>query len=78
MTYRDIVRRLRAHGFAFERPAKGSHEIWYNPRTRLRTTVPCHPGTLPIGTTRAIIRATGLTPEEFVAHPSPHGRRPEP
>jgi hypothetical protein len=26
-TYREVVERLRAHGFVFDRPAKGSHEI---------------------------------------------------
>jgi predicted RNA binding protein YcfA (HicA-like mRNA interferase family) len=77
MTYRDIVRRLRAHGFAFERPAKGSHEIWYSQTTRRRTTVACHPGSLPVGTTRAIIRATGLSPEEFLAAPPPREDAPE-
>jgi predicted RNA binding protein YcfA (HicA-like mRNA interferase family) len=78
MTYRDVVRRLRAFGFSFERQAKGSHEIWYNPHNRRRTTVPHHPGTLPRGTLHAIIRDTGLTTEQFVAGaaaapPSPSG-----
>jgi predicted RNA binding protein YcfA (HicA-like mRNA interferase family) len=31
MKYREVVERLRAHGFVFDRPAKGSHEIWYHP-----------------------------------------------
>ena len=31
--YRDIVRRLRAFGFVFQRQAAGSHEIWHNPTT---------------------------------------------
>jgi len=42
LTYREVVRRLRAAGFVFDRQAKGSHEIWYNPETRRRTTVPHH------------------------------------
>lgn len=67
MTYRDVVRRLRAIGFSFERQAKGSHEIWYNSQSRRRTTVPHHPGTLPRGTLHAIIRDTGLTTEEFIS-----------
>ena len=28
--YREIVRRLRANGFGFDRQAAGSHEIWFN------------------------------------------------
>lgn len=27
--YRDVVKRLRKFGFAFDRQAAGSHEIWY-------------------------------------------------
>lgn len=64
-TYRDVVKKLRRAGFAFDRSAAGSHEIWYNPSTRRRTTVPCHPGDLAKGTLRAILRQAGLTPAEF-------------
>jgi len=56
MTYREVTRRLRSAGFVFDRQAKGSHEIWYNPQTRRRTTVPHHPGNLSRGTLRAVIR----------------------
>ena len=66
MRYRDVVERLRAHGFAYDRPAKGSHEIWYNAVTRRRTTVPHHPAEVPRGTLRAIIRQAGLSVEEFL------------
>lgn len=31
--YREIVQRLRALGFAFDRQAAGSHEIWFNAAT---------------------------------------------
>lgn len=64
--YRDIEAKLRKAGFVFDRQAKGSHEIWWNPVTRKRTTLVNHPGTLPEGTVRAIIRETGLTIEEFL------------
>jgi predicted RNA binding protein YcfA (HicA-like mRNA interferase family) len=66
LNYREVVKRLRANGFVFDRTAKGSHEIWYNPQTRRRTTVPHHPGALPRGTLHAIIRQTGLTVEDFL------------
>jgi predicted RNA binding protein YcfA (HicA-like mRNA interferase family) len=65
MTYREVVRKLRAAGFEFDRCAAGSHEIWYNPMTRLRTTLPNHPGDIPTGTLRAIIRQTGMTKKTF-------------
>ncbi|MDO8691649.1 MAG: type II toxin-antitoxin system HicA family toxin [Dehalococcoidia bacterium] len=60
------MRRLRRAGFVFDRQAKGSHEIWWNPISRARTTVPNHPRDLPEGTVRAIVRQAGLTVEEFL------------
>ena len=33
LTYREVIARLRRAGFVFDRQAKGSHEIWYNPDT---------------------------------------------
>lgn len=64
--YTEIVKRLRRMGFVFDRQAKGSHEIWWNPETRRRTTIPNHPGDIPEGTVRAILRGAGVTPEEFL------------
>ena len=62
----DVIRKLRRAGFVFDRQAKGSHEIWWNPVTRARTTIPHHPGDVPEGTLRAIIRQARLSPEEFL------------
>ena len=67
LTYRDVIARLRQAGFVFDRQAKGSHEIWYNPATHRRTTVPNHPGTIPRGTLHAIIREAGLSVDEFLS-----------
>jgi predicted RNA binding protein YcfA (HicA-like mRNA interferase family) len=62
----DVIRKLRKAGFVFDRHAKGSHEIWYNPDTRKRTVVPNHPGKdIPKGTLRAIIQQAGFTIDEF-------------
>ena len=66
LKYREVVARLKTHGFEYARPAKGSHEIWFNPLTRRATTVPCHPGDIPRGTLRAIISQARLTVEEFL------------
>ena len=63
----DVLRKLRRAGFAFDRQAKGSHEIWMHPETRRRVTVPRHPGSMAEGTVRAIVIATGPTVDEFVA-----------
>ncbi len=65
LTVREVIRKLKKAGFVFDRQAKGSHEIWYNPVTKRRTTVPNHPGDIPKGTLRAIIGQAGLTVEEF-------------
>jgi predicted RNA binding protein YcfA (HicA-like mRNA interferase family) len=65
-SYLDVITKLRKAGFQFDRYAKGSHEIWRNPQTRARVTVPNHPGDLPEGTVRAILRQAGLSVEEFL------------
>lgn len=64
--YRDIVRRLKPFGFAFDRQAAGSHEIWYNAATHRYTTIPNHPGDMPEGTLRAILKQAGIEPEAFL------------
>jgi len=63
----DVIRKLRRAGFVFDRHAKGSHELWYNPKTHRRTVIPNHPGKdVPKGTFRAIILQAGLTTQEFI------------
>ena len=64
--YRDVVSRLRRLGFRFNRQAAGSHEIWFNPGSGRYTTVPNHPGDLPEGTLRAILKQAGVEPDEFI------------
>ncbi|MEK7777505.1 MAG: type II toxin-antitoxin system HicA family toxin [Chloroflexota bacterium] len=66
-TAAEVMRKLRRAGFAFDRQAKGSHEIWWNPTTRRRTTIPNHPGDLPEATVRAIVRQAGLGVDDFLA-----------
>lgn len=64
--YRDIVRKLKALGFAFDRQAAGSHEIWFNASTNRYTTVPNHPGDMPEGTLHAILKQAGVSIEDFL------------
>lgn len=64
--YAEVIQKLRAAGFVFDRQAKGSHEIWFHPITRRRTTVPNHPGDLPEGTLRAILKQAGIAVDEFL------------
>ena len=64
--YRQITKRLKAFGFAFDRQAAGSHEIWFNAETHRYTTIPNHPGDMPEGTLRAILKQAGITPDAFL------------
>ncbi len=66
--YRDIVHRLKALGFTFDRQAAGSHEIWFNAQTNRYTTIPNHPGDMPEGTLRAILKQAGVGVEDFLIH----------
>lgn len=65
-SYRDVTKRFRRLGFVYDRSAKGSHEIWWNPTTRARTTIPNHPGDLPEGTVRAILRQATVESDDFL------------
>lgn len=65
-SYRDVVRKLHRAGFEFDRSAKGSHEIGRHPLTGRRITVPHHPGGLPEGAVRAIVRQAGLSVSQFL------------
>jgi predicted RNA binding protein YcfA (HicA-like mRNA interferase family) len=64
--YREIIKRLKSCGFSFDRQAAGSHEIWYNDLKNRYTTIPNHPGNMPEGTLRAILREAGITPNDFL------------
>ena len=62
-SYREIVKRLKALGLEFHRQAAGSHEIWFNPAPSRYTTIPNHPGDMPEGTLRAILKQAGIEAE---------------
>lgn len=64
--YREVARKLRGCGFEFDRQAAGSHEIWFNNRTNRYTTVPNHPGDMPEGTLRAILRQAAIDVDDFL------------
>ncbi len=63
---REVVRRLKRAGFV-EDGQQGSHlRLWREADRRL-VIVPMHPGDLPKGTLRGIIRDAGLSVGEFNA-----------
>ena len=65
--HKEIISKLRSAGFKFDRQPKGSHEIWYSSKTKIRITIPNHPGDMPEGTLNAIVKQAGLTVEQFIA-----------
>ncbi len=64
--YRDVINKLEKFGFEFIRQAAGSHEIWSNPATNRYITIPNHPGDMPEGTLRAIIKQAGISIDDFL------------
>ena len=66
LRYHDVNKRLKLFGFAFDRQAAGSHEIWYQRSGNRYTTIPNHPGDMPEGTLRAILRQAGISVEKFL------------
>ncbi|MBZ5515844.1 MAG: type II toxin-antitoxin system HicA family toxin [Acidobacteriia bacterium] len=64
--YRDVARRLRGFGFAFDRHGPGSHEVWRHARTGRKVTIPHHARDLAEGTLRAILREAGISVEDFL------------
>ena len=65
-TYRKVIKKLRKLGFFFDRQAAGSHEIWFVPGTGCYTTIPNHPGDMPEGTRRAILKQANVSAEDFL------------
>ena len=64
--YREVVKRLKELGLEFHRQAAGSHEIWFNRTTNRYTTIPNHPGDVPEGTLRAILKQAGVEADIFL------------
>jgi predicted RNA binding protein YcfA (HicA-like mRNA interferase family) len=65
VTYAELTRKLRTLGCVFKRQARGSHEIWHNPHSNRSGVIPNHPGDLPKGTLRAILKGLDITREDF-------------
>ncbi|MCY3641292.1 MAG: type II toxin-antitoxin system HicA family toxin [Gammaproteobacteria bacterium] len=59
--YRQVIQRLKALGFQFHRQASGSHEFWVDSTTSRFVTIPNHPGDVPEGTLRAILKQASVS-----------------
>jgi predicted RNA binding protein YcfA (HicA-like mRNA interferase family) len=64
ITPNKIIKILKSKGFILDR-IKGSHHIYYLPKTKTRVTVPFHKKDLPKGTCLAILKSAGLDKEEL-------------
>jgi predicted RNA binding protein YcfA (HicA-like mRNA interferase family) len=60
------VRKLRKLGWAFDRQAAGSHEIWRHAESGRKTTIANLPGDIPEGTLRSILREGQIAVDEFL------------
>lgn len=64
--YRDVARRPRVFGFEYARQGSGRHEVWVNPEKLELVVLPRHPGELPEGTLRSILREAGIDVDDFL------------
>ncbi|MEO6939428.1 MAG: type II toxin-antitoxin system HicA family toxin [Candidatus Kapaibacterium sp.] len=64
--YREVARRLRLFGFAFDRLAAGSHELWRHADTGRKVVLPHHSKEMAEGTLRAILREANIEVEDFL------------
>lgn len=64
-SYREATKKLGKLGFVFYPSAKGDHEIWYNPETKQRTTIPHH-REIKEGTLRNILKQARVDVDTFL------------
>jgi predicted RNA binding protein YcfA (HicA-like mRNA interferase family) len=63
ISHRELVRKLKRAGYMEIRTSR--HPVYYLAQKNLSIPVPQHPGDVPKGTLRAIIREMGMDVEEF-------------
>ncbi|MBI3414926.1 MAG: type II toxin-antitoxin system HicA family toxin [Verrucomicrobia bacterium] len=65
ISHRELARKLRRVGFVEIRTRR--HPVYYSAEKDLTIPIPMHPGDVPKGTLRSIIREMQLSVEEFTA-----------
>lgn len=64
LTPQKIIKVLEEKEFVLDR-IKGSHHIYYHPKTKRRVIVPLHKKDLPKGTMFEILKQAGISKEEL-------------
>lgn len=64
-SYQKVTKKMRKLGFEFYRSAKGDHEIWFNPDTESKTTIPHHQE-IKEGTLRNILKQANIDVDDFL------------
>jgi len=64
LSYREVIKKARKAGFILRRKTFGSHEIWWNEKTRETCVIPHHKE-VKAGTLKNIIKQMNLTEEDF-------------
>ncbi|HEY3319986.1 MAG TPA: type II toxin-antitoxin system HicA family toxin [Planctomycetota bacterium] len=63
VSYRNLARKLKRAGYIEIRTSR--HPVFYLAEKNLTIPVPRHPGDVPKGTLRAIIKEMGISIEDF-------------
>ena len=63
VSHRELASKLRRAGYVEIRTTR--HPVYYLEDRNITVPVPRHPGDVPIGTLRAIVREMGVSVEEF-------------
>ena len=65
ISHRELARKLRRAGYAEIRTSR--HPVYWLAAKNITIPVPSHPGDVPKGTLRTIVREMGIRVEEFNA-----------
>lgn len=64
LPYRVVIKKARKAGFVFRRNTGGTHEIWWNEKTKKTCVIPHHHEIKP-GTLKSILKQMDLTEKEY-------------